>query len=217
MTAAPAAVPATAGYVYSLTNAAMPGYIKIGLTQQDEVADRMRQLDNTSTPLPFELHYAAKVPDCRRLERTLHFVFGEKRTRLNREFFTTEPDLVKAIIELVAIHEEALSDSEQDITPEQRVAIEQTKGARADRLTLAGLGLLPGTTLSFSKDPAITCEVAGPKTARLRGQELSLSGAALLIIREMGYDWSSVRGFDYWTYDGKKLSDMETGQPAPDV
>ena len=72
------------GFVYVLTNAAMPGYVKIGLTQQDDVADRVRQLDNTSTPLPFEVYYAAKVPDCRKLERTLHFVFGEKRARLNR-------------------------------------------------------------------------------------------------------------------------------------
>jgi hypothetical protein len=94
------------GYVYILTNAAMPGYIKIGLTQRDEVADRVRQLDNTSTPLPFEVYYAAKVPDCRKLERTLHFVFGERRARLSREFFSTDLDLAKAIIELVAIKEE---------------------------------------------------------------------------------------------------------------
>ncbi|MDP3174801.1 MAG: GIY-YIG nuclease family protein [Phenylobacterium sp.] len=40
----------TEGFVYVLTNAAMPGYIKIGLTQRDEVTDRIRQLDNTSTP-----------------------------------------------------------------------------------------------------------------------------------------------------------------------
>src|ERR1700761_2270744 len=115
----------------------MPGYVKIGLTQQDDVADRVRQLDNTSTPLPFELHYAAKVPDCRKLERTLHFVFGEKRARLNREFFTADPNLVKAIIELVAIEEEILSDAEQAISPEQRKAIEATR-SRAERITLDG-------------------------------------------------------------------------------
>ena len=79
------------GFVYILRNEAMPGYIKIGLTQQDDVQTRLRQLDNTSTPLPFECVYAARVPDCRRLEQTLHFVFGEKRTRLNREFFQTDP------------------------------------------------------------------------------------------------------------------------------
>ena len=43
----------------------MPGFVKIGLTQQDDVASRIRQLDNTSIPMPFELFFAAKVPDCR--------------------------------------------------------------------------------------------------------------------------------------------------------
>ena len=85
------------GIVYILTNAAMPGFIKIGLTQQDDVSLRVKGLDNTSLPLPFECYFSARVPDCRKLERTLHFVFGEKRDRLNREFFTASPDLAKAI------------------------------------------------------------------------------------------------------------------------
>jgi hypothetical protein len=200
---------ANEGYVYILTNAAMPGYIKIGLTQQDEVADRVRQLDNTSTPLPFEVYYAAKVPDCRKLERTLHFVFGERRARLSREFFTTDPDLAKAIIELVAIKEEALTDTEQAITPDQRAEIETTKRGRQERLTLERLGLAPGTILTFAKDPTITCEVAGPKTVMFRGQKQSLSQAALTVIREMGYAWAAVSGPEYWMHNGVKLASME--------
>ena len=196
----------SAGYVYILTNAAMPGYIKIGLTQQEEMSDRLRQLDNTSTPLPFECYFAAKVPDCRKLERTLHFVFGEKRARQNREFFTADPDVVKAVIELVAIKEEPLSDADQSITPEQRGAIEATKRATSERMSLERLGMKPGDILTFTKDPNITCQVSGPRTVLFRGHQLSLSGAALQVIREMGYEWSSVRGFDYWAFDGVKLS-----------
>ncbi len=37
--------------VYVLTNAEMPGLIKIGITNAD-VAERVRQLDNTSVPVP---------------------------------------------------------------------------------------------------------------------------------------------------------------------
>ena len=86
------------GIVYILKNEAMPGYIKIGLTRDDDVEQRLRSLDNTSVPLPFTCYYSARVPDCIRLERRLHFVFGEKRARLRLEFFRTDPDLVKAII-----------------------------------------------------------------------------------------------------------------------
>ena len=124
------------GIVYILTNAAMPGFIKIGLTQQDDVSLRVKGLDNTSLPLPFECYFSARVPDCRKLERTLHFVFGEKRARLNREFFTASPDLAKAIIELVAIQNVTPSDAQQDITPEERREIEAEKVKR----TLGGLG-----------------------------------------------------------------------------
>ena len=55
------------GFVYVLTNQAMPGYAKIGLTRADDVNVRLKQLDTTSVPLPFECVYAAKVPDCRRV------------------------------------------------------------------------------------------------------------------------------------------------------
>src|SRR5690242_17526452 len=112
------------GIVYILTNEAMPGYVKIGLTQQNDVGERVRQLDNTSLPMPFECYFAAHVPDCRKVERTLHFVFGERRARRNREFFTIEPDLAKAIIELVAIDQVKLSDAEQAIDKTERREIE---------------------------------------------------------------------------------------------
>lgn len=195
------------GFVYILKNEAMPGYIKIGLTQQDDVQVRLRQLDNTSTPLPFECVYAARVPDCRKLEQTLHFVFGEKRTRLNREFFQAEPDLVKAIIELVAIRTEEVTDAEQEITPEQRDAIETVK-ARAEAITFDRLGLVPGTVLTFTKNPEITCTVAGPRKVLFRGAEMSLSAAALIVVKEMGYNWNTLRGSDYWAFEDVKLSAM---------
>ncbi len=195
------------GIVYILTNAAMPGYIKVGMTHQNDVAVRVKGLDNTSLPLPFECYYSAKVPDCRRLERTLHFVFGEKRVRGNREFFTAEPDLVKAIIELVAVENVTPSDAEQSITPAQRQAIEQTR-VRAERRTFEKLGLKPGTVLEFAKDPEITCTVAGPRKVLFEGEELTLSGAAMIVIRRMGYTWPTVNGFEYWCFEGERLYDM---------
>jgi hypothetical protein len=201
------------GFVYILTNAAMPGYIKVGLTRQDDVASRVKQLDNTSLPLPFECYFAARVPDCARLERTLHFVFGEKRARGNREFFTADPDVVKAIIELVALENVSPSDSEQAITPVQRSAINDTR-ARAERRNFPALGITTGATLTFTKDPTITCTVSGDRSVRFEGADMSVSGAAMIVIRRMGYNWPSVPGFDYWEFDGVKLSNI--AMPEPD-
>jgi hypothetical protein len=84
------------GFVYLLRNEAMPGFVKIGLTELS-VEQRIRQLNNTSVPLPFEEYFAARVPDCQALERTLHCVFGEKRVNPNREFFRIDPDLAKGL------------------------------------------------------------------------------------------------------------------------
>ncbi|RWQ62424.1 MAG: GIY-YIG nuclease family protein [Mesorhizobium sp.] len=199
--------PAAPGIVYIFTNEAMPGFVKIGMTQANDVMTRLRQLDVTAVPLPFECHYSAQVPDCRKLERTLHFVFGEKRARLRREFFKVDPDLAKAIIELVAIADVTPSEVEQGFTPAEKEAIVATR-KRADNLTFDMIGLKPGTLLTFSKDPNVACTIISNRKVSYEGQEVYLSRAALLAVRRMGYNWPSVRGWDYWMHDGKRLSEI---------
>ena len=71
--------------VYILTNQSMPDTIKIGIT--DDLESRMKQLDNTSTPLPFECYYAVEVEDARAIEKKIHEGLDDKRIRQNREFF----------------------------------------------------------------------------------------------------------------------------------
>lgn len=202
----------SAGIVYLLTNEAMPGYVKIGLTRQNDVGERVRQLDNTSVPPPFECYFAAQVPDCEKLERTLHFVFGEKRARGKLEFFTIDPDLAKAIIELVAGTRIELTDAEQSIDAGERQEIEKLRKKREVR-TFTSMNIPIGETRTFAKDATITCTVAQPRKVLFRGEELSPSAAALKIVREMGYDWSAVSGMDYWKWKGVKLSQI--GGPVP--
>jgi len=195
------------GFVYILSNAAMPGYVIIGLTRQNDVADRIRQLDNTSIPVPFELYFAARVPDCKKLERTLHFVFGEKRARRSREFFTVNPDLAKAIIELVSLDEIQLSDDQQSIQTAERIEIEELRQRREVR-TFTSMNVPIGSMLTFLKDETITCEVAEPRRVLFRGELMSPSASALKIVQEMGYNWKAVSGMDYWKYNGVRLSDI---------
>jgi hypothetical protein len=197
----------SAGIVYILTNEAMPGYVKIGLTRQNDVGERVRQLDTTAIPVPFEVHFAAYVPDCAKLERTLHFVFGEKRARRNREFFTIDPDLAKAIIELVADSKVDVTDVEQSIDTAERREIEQMRRRREVR-TFTSLNVPIGATLTFAKDPDITCTVSQSRKVMFRGEELSPSAAALRVVHDLGYDWSAVSGMDYWEYEGVKLSQL---------
>ena len=62
------------GIVYVLTNPAMPDLVKIGMTNRDNVDARMKELFNTSVPVPFECGYACKVVGlrCEEVEKALH-------------------------------------------------------------------------------------------------------------------------------------------------
>ena len=49
--------------VYALTNPAMPGIVKIGMTDKNDVKERMRDLYTTGVPLPFECVIARQMRD----------------------------------------------------------------------------------------------------------------------------------------------------------
>ena len=51
--------------VYVLTNPAMPGLVKIGMTDRDDVKRRMSDLYTTGVPLPFECLAAREIEDRR--------------------------------------------------------------------------------------------------------------------------------------------------------
>ncbi len=54
------------GIVYLLTNPVMPGLVKIGMTTQEDIDKRMKELYTTGVPVPFECQFACKVKkgDC---------------------------------------------------------------------------------------------------------------------------------------------------------
>ena len=77
------------GIVYILSNEAMPGLIKIGLTKRDGLEARLNELYSTGVPLPFTCEYACRVKDCKAVENALHTAFTKDRINPAREFFRT--------------------------------------------------------------------------------------------------------------------------------
>lgn len=59
------------GIVYLLTNPVMPGLVKIGMTTQEDIDKRMKELYTTGVPVPFECQFACRVKktDCAKIER----------------------------------------------------------------------------------------------------------------------------------------------------
>ena len=70
------------------------------------------------------------------------------------------------------------------------------------------LGINSGETLTFTKDQSFTCEVKENGQVLFREELTTLSGSALKILTEMGYNWQQVRGAGYWCYKGTTLLDL---------
>ena len=193
------------GIVYVLTNAAMPGLVKIGITENN-VEDRIRGLDNTSVPVPFECFYAAQVAEPAKVERALHEAFGDHRTRKSREFFRLSPDKPKAIIELLCIKnatpgQEIVADADdQEALNEERT--------RRSNFRFSIVDIKPGEQLQSVFDDNITCTVKNDRWVEFRGEEHSLSSAALAVAHEQGLGWTTIAGPQYWKHGGKTLSEL---------
>ena len=194
--------------VYILTNESMPDTIKIDFT--DNLSKRLRELDNTSTPLPFECFYALEVEDARGIEDLLHEAFDDKRVRQNREFFNCTPEQAKSALKIAekmggrdVTPKEVVVETEQD---RQALDNAKKKKGRVDYFGILGINI--GETLTFSKDQNLNCEVKENGQVLFREVLTTLSGSALTIVSEMGYNWQQVRGAGYWCYKGTTLLDL---------
>ena len=131
----PSGAGSNTGIVYVLENPAMPGYIKLGRT--DNLTQRMQSLFDTSVPVPFTCYYAARVEDPARVERSLFEAFGDKRSHPRREFFTVDPHRAAAVIKLVEV---------EDVTNQGQI---DTSTGNED--TVSVNGRQPGQNVSTSR------------------------------------------------------------------
>ncbi len=192
------------GIVYILTNQAHPDYIKIGKTSNLE--QRLKSLDTTGVPLPFECYYAIEVDDMSRVEKLLHQSFDKYRVRNNREFFELLPENAKSALKLTNGKDVTPKDDIVETIDDQK-ALNKARNQRK-RFSFNLINIQPGTELTFSKDENQKCKVIDDRLVEFRGEEMTLSGSALVVINELGYDWSQIHGPAYWEYQGKSLHNL---------
>ncbi len=198
--------PSKRGIVYVLTNRAMPEYVKVGRTAGDsprDVLERMKNLDNTSVPLPFDCEYAVVVDNYETVERTLLAAFEDRRVR-NREFLhDVAPHRVKAILKLVELTE---------VTPAGEIGMQvEAYDPPAPRFRFSLTGVPLGATLQWADNPEITCQVDDDTHVLYEGKRTTISGVA----KELK-GWSAAQGSLYWLYQGKTLQEwreqIESGE-----
>jgi len=191
--------------VYVLTNQAMPGLIKVGITGAEDVETRMKSLDQSGVPLPFECYYAAEVEDAQAVEKAIHAAFDELRVRRGREFFELDPNKAKVIIELLAV---------RDVTPRDDVvssvddteALMKRKG-RIGFFRFSQAEVPVGATLTFSRDESQTATVLDDRSIKFREHQTSLGNSATDIMRDLGFNGERYHGTPLWLYDGRSLNE----------
>ncbi|MFA7614610.1 MAG: GIY-YIG nuclease family protein [Candidatus Caldatribacteriota bacterium] len=184
--------------IYILKNESMPEYIKIGFTHGD-VKERLKQLDRTGTPLPFEVYYAATVENAEKEEKWLHSVFADRRARDNREFFKMNPEYATLALKRVEIKEEKIDSG---LTKEQEKEVDEVKERRS-RFHFAQYGIPVGSKLTFTRDSNITAEVVEGDKIKIGDKVSSLSTFAMELL---GYQ-RRPQGTLYFEFEDEILDD----------
>jgi len=185
--------------IYVLINEAMPGYVKIGKT--NDLERRIREFDTTSVPLPFECFYACKVKDAAFVERQLLDAFMDHRVRSSREFFEIAPERAVAILKLVEI-ENVTPKKDFVESQEDQQALNQARTRRA-RFNFKMVDIPVGAELVFSRDENIKAKVIDNRNIEFNGEITNLSSAAQ---EALSVDYGVV-GTDYWMYEGEMLDE----------
>ncbi len=194
------------GFVYVLTNAAMPGLVKIGMTEgEDDAKTRIGQLYTTGVPLPFEIQYACRVDNPREVEQALHTAFGPNRINPKREFFRIDSE--QAVVLLRLMHKPDATGELQGPVPnvdEASLTAAKQESARRPNLNFGEMGIPVGAILTLDSDPNVTAEVAGQRKVKWGEQETSLSMATQ---RALCIEYA-VRPAPHWRFNGKLLSEI---------
>ena len=86
------------GWIYCLSNQAMPHIHKIGYTESLE--KRVAELQKSGVPYPFQIEFAKNVFQPFEKEQKIHEILKNDRITKKREFFKTDLQKIKHLFEL---------------------------------------------------------------------------------------------------------------------
>jgi hypothetical protein len=211
------------GIVYIFTNPCLVGWVKIGMSNKDDIQERLAELNSPSNiPLSFRAYAVYRVENPLAVEKGIHNLIDTIDDTLRsieqkdngrsrkREFYKISPEKAFEIFKQVA---ELRGDAEslRMIEPtkvEQK--IDEIIQRRRPRLSLKEIGIPDGATLNFVNDETITC-VADIERNKLTYEGISYSLAALaikLLNEKCGWNISSIAGGSYFKYNGETLNDI---------
>lgn len=204
------------GYVYILTNPSFrEDWVKIGKTINIE--ERLRTLDNTSVPLPFEKYATLQTAKYEKAEKHVHHyieTFTNLRIRDKREFFNVKPEqALKIFCEVAELLDDAVVTKYDNGYPETvypccSSVTDKTissKGPIRKPFDFTMVNLKPGDTIVFDA-LKIEVKVADKNKVEYNGKLWSLTGLCKEYLpNNMRNNSGAYQGPKYFSYNGKTL------------
>lgn len=202
------------GYVYILTNPAMPEWVKIG--QTCDVNARLKSLNEKSAvPLSFCCYAKLKTEKYIIFEKQIHNIIdainpglrsreiSEKGNERVREFFRlpapTVAGLFKNLMDLMEIPRENLIYSNAT----QEEIVEEVHRQRRERTTFEMLNIPINSELVFNKDDKTVVKTHDMKNAvEYNGEIRSISSVAGELLKRPS---GAANGFEWFNYNGDSL------------
>ena len=214
------------GLVYILTNPCLDEWVKIGMTERNDIERRLQELNSPpNIPLSYRCYATYEVENPLEVERRIHSLIDRvddslhAREQLNngrireREFFKISPETAYGIFKDIAVlrgdtNKLKLYTPTLDQSQEQELAENRTKRSN-NSFELLNINI--GEEISFLYNDTIIAKVLNNKNQiEFDGVQYSVTGLARKILFER-FGWSEnlhVNGWRFFTKDGISLSDL---------
>ena len=207
------------GIVYILTNPSLDGWIKIGMTERNDIGKRLSELNSsTSIPLSFRVFALYHVENPSLVEKSIHSIFDAIDPSMHaleevngiirtREFFQISPEKAYGVFKNIAILRGDIASLELIEATEKEQAEEMTVKKRKN-FSFKMLGIPVGEELIFFKDDSEKCIVHDDKNNVEYGPNGEITTLSSLGAKLLNWNSSaSVQGPKYFLYNGETLYD----------
>lgn len=214
------------GLVYILTNPCLDGWVKIGMTERNDIEARLSELNAPANlPLSFRCYAVYEVSRPREVESHIHNIIDQIDNSLHareflangrireREFFRITPEKAYGVFYEIASLRGDLEHLRLYVpTVEQTIEAEIAEGVpRRKNNSFELLGIEAGEELQFQFDRSITARVVDHKNRiECAGEVDSIYAIAKkLLVEKCGWaETTRVNGWRHFVKDGIALSEL---------
>lgn len=214
------------GIVYILTNPCLDGWVKIGMTERNDVERRLQELNSpTNIPLSYRCYAVYEVDNPFEVEKRIHSIIDRVDDSLHareqldngrlreREFFKISPETAYGIFKDIAVLRNDVEKLKL-YTPTINQSYEQEIAEIATKRSNSSFKLLNinvGDKITFLYDENLTAKVLNETNQiEFENESYSVTGLARKILVE-NHGWSEnvrVNGWRFFTKDGITLFDL---------